>query len=821
MLSNWVRHTVIVSTLKRVKAIFTRCVLGVWKGRGRKGEKGGVGRKEEGGKKEREGGRKGRSVEGKGRKEGKEGGGREGERKLVTCNSLPFTVVNRKSSLMEKPTPCGPAEGGEGEEGQEEKPEESIESPGVVSTSLSINGEVEGGSQPPWPEPITPGTRAKVHWRRTIDRTIERNRSESESQVLEEEEEEESAEFGNGMSQQRPSDLNLEDTPRKSLFLREGDGHRVWKPKRKRPQLYDVVKDVVMRQRTLSENSEEPEPEPEKPVPVAKKSLRQRQRTLFNRVHVTQQVFKEQNEALINEDTQPSQHKKHLSLRDASKRISENLKRQKSDGLHFTDIVSQYIEQQSSTEQEENGDAPKPASAGPIPSPVKPRHPKAGKNAETPGVVPLNKWRQICRQQNHLGRAKTAFNLRNIPVFKESEETRKEKQHPPADRTRSEPKKARNQRSGAAVHESGSSQTDRGDGSGQGTAGKSPMVKTQSAVRRAQMQKQANVADSTDSGPNGDVTLMDTRTREERFFDLVQDQFDEYNSLQQSGTLPQTQRNGASSKTGINIERPISVPVGIGTTASSESLPAQGSTKTPEQPSSTKSSRVSVAEKQILTLDRPPSSKPSAPEKLSLTLDRPPSSKSSVAEKQSLTLDRPPSSKSSVPEKLSLTLDRPPSSKSSVPEKLSLTLERPPSSKSSVPEKLSLTLDRPPSSKSSVAEKQSLTLDRPPSSKSVPEKLSLTLERPPSSKSSKSGFSASQALGDGLFAEGSMNVRLSPKGNRVKLAPTYHRPPIPPKEAFTVSRQRRKSEVSLKSDTGSEGQRRRSVSPELEISTLV
>ena len=779
------------------------------------------------------GGRRGR----RGRREGEEE--EKGSWSLVTA--FPFTVVNRKSSLMEKPTPCGPAEGGEGEEGQEEKPEESIESP--VSTSLSINGEVEGGSQPPWPEPITPGTKAKVHWRRTIDRTIERNRSESESQVLEEEEEEESAEFGNGMSQQRPSDLNLEDTPRKSLFLREGDGHRVWKPKRKRPQLYDVVKDVVMRQRTLSENSEEPAPEPEKPVPVAKKSLWQRQRTLFNRVHVTQQVFKEQNEALINEDTQPSQHKKHLSLRDASKRISENLKRQKSDGLHFTDIVSQYIEQQSSTEQEENGDAPKPASAGPIPSPVKPRHPKAGKNAETPGVVPLNKWRQICRQQNHLGRAKTAFNLRNIPVFEESEEPRKEKQHPPADRTRSEPKKARNQRSGAAVHESGSSQTDRGDGSGQGTAGvsngKSPMVKTQSAVRRAQMQKQANVAESTDSGPNGDVTLMDTRTREERFFDLVQDQFDEYDSLQQSGTLPQTQRNGASSKTGLNVERPISVPVGIGTMTSSESLPAQGSTKTPEQPSSTKSSRVSVAEKQILTLDRPPSSKPSAPEKLSLTLDRPPSSKSSVAEKQSLTLDRPPSSKSSVaekqsltldrppsskssvPEKLSLTLDRPPSSKSSVPEKLSLTLERPPSSKSSVPEKLSLTLDRPPSSKSSVAEKQSLTLDRPPSSKSVPEKLSLTLERPPSSKSSKSGFSASQALGDGLFAEGSMNVRLSPKGNRVKLAPTYHRPPIPPKEAFTVSRQRRKSEVSLKSDTGSEGQRRRSVSPELEISTLV
>ena len=650
---------------------------------------------------------------------------------------------------MEEPTPCGPAEGGGGEEGQEEKPEESLESPGVVSTSpLSVNGEVEAGSQPP---PITPGTRAKVHWRRTIDRTIERNRSESESQVLEEEEDDEVFDENIGMSQ-RPSDLNLGDTPRKSLFLREGDGHKVWKPKRKRPQLYDVVKDV-MNQRTLSETSEEPEPEP-KPVPVEKKSLRQRQQRLVKRVHVTQLVFKEQNEALINEDIEPSQHKKHLSLRDASKRITENLRRQKSNnGLHLTDVVSLYIEQQSSTEQEENVDPPKPASAGPIPSPVKPRHPKAGKKAETPGVVPLNKWRQICRQQNHLGRAKTAFNLRNVPVYEEkNEEVQKEQQHPPADRTRSEPKKARIRRS----------EMDGGDGSGQGTAGvsngRSPMVKTQSAIRRAQMQKQANVAESTDSGPNGDVTLMDTRTREERFFDLVQDQSDEYNSLQQSGTLPQT---GTSSKTGINVERPISVPVGIGTMTSPASLPAQGSTKTPDRPSSTKSF---------------------------------------VPEKQSLVLDRPPPPKSSVPEKQSLVLDRPPPPKSSVPEKQSLALDQPPPPKSFVPEKLSRTLDRPPSKKSFV-----------------PEKLSLTLERP-----SKSGFSPSHAFGDaGIFAE-DMKVRLSPKCNRVKLAPAYNRPPIPPKEAFTMPKQRRTSEVSVKSDTGSKGQRRRSsVSPELETSTLV
>ena len=637
-----------------------------------------------------------------------------------------------------------PAEGGEGEEEeQENKPEEPTESPSVP-TSLPINGEVEGGSQLPWPEPITPGTRAKVHWRRTIDKTIEHNRSEEL-----EEEEEGGVELRNMRASQRPSNLNLE---RKSLFMREGDGHRVWKPKRKRPQLYDVVKDV-MRQRTLSETSEEAEPEPEKPTPEEKKkkSLWERQRTLAHRLKVTQLVFKEQNEELVNEDAQPKQ----LSLRDASRRISENLKQQKSDGLHFTDIVSLYLEQQHSTEHQENGETSKPESAGPIPSPIKPRRPKA--TAETPGVVPLQKWRQICRQQNHLGRAKTAFNLRNIPVFDEKEETSKEQHHPPADRTRSEPEKARNRLKEAAA------------GSDQGMAGvsrgRSPMLKTQSAIRRKHMQKQANVADWTDSG---DVTLMDVRTREERFFDLVQEQRDEYNSLQQSGTLPQTQQNGKLSKTSINAERPTSVPVEIGSMTSSESLLAEGSTKTFEWPSSAKSSV--AADKQTLSPERPSSAKSSA-----------------AADKQSLSPERPSSAKSAA-----------------AANEQNLSPERPSSAKSSAAtSKQNLSPERPSSAKSSAAaNKQTLSPERPSSAKSAAEQ-------------------PSQVLGGvGLFAEDS-KIHVSSSSNRVKLTPTHRRPLMPPKEAFTAPRQRRKSEVSLKSDTGSEGHRRRSMSPDLDVSTFV
>ena len=57
MLSNWLRHTVIISTLKRVKAVFKRCVLGVEKEERGEGEE--VGRK----------GREGKGEVGKGRKE--------------------------------------------------------------------------------------------------------------------------------------------------------------------------------------------------------------------------------------------------------------------------------------------------------------------------------------------------------------------------------------------------------------------------------------------------------------------------------------------------------------------------------------------------------------------------------------------------------------------------------------------------------------------------------------------------------------------------------------------------------------------------------
>ena len=57
---------------------------------------------------------------------------------------------------------------------------------------------------------------------------MERNRS--ESQDLEEKAEEEITEVGNGASQQL-TNLTLEHTQSKGLFSKEGDCHKVWKPK--------------------------------------------------------------------------------------------------------------------------------------------------------------------------------------------------------------------------------------------------------------------------------------------------------------------------------------------------------------------------------------------------------------------------------------------------------------------------------------------------------------------------------------------------------------------------------------------------------------
>ena len=150
----------------------------------------------------------------------------------------------------------------------------------------------------------------------------------------------------------RPKQLRL--MRRKSFetpFLREGETHRVWRPK-KRPELANLVEQL---QRTENKTGEpglslglQPPPitaQPPKPpssssltLPVRTPSLRSRQKTLFNHVTATQAVLKESTDELINTEeeeqgAEPVSAKKkgrgHISLLDASRKVTTNSKKQK------------------------------------------------------------------------------------------------------------------------------------------------------------------------------------------------------------------------------------------------------------------------------------------------------------------------------------------------------------------------------------------------------------------------------------------------------------------------------------------------------------
>ena len=184
-----------------------------------------------------------------------------------------------------------------------------------------------------------------MHWRSAAEKSLQNGSIELES-----DEEEKMGSDAHGDSSEWPLNFDLpRKTPKhRSLFLKEGDGHIVWQPNNPTPQLYNVVADL-MKKKKHAEKAAELEPPEEK-------SLSGRQRTLAHHIQATRAVLKEQNEELINKDVQPSEHKKHISLRDASKHISENLKKQKSVSTtppeHRFPV---YSDQQSQEYDESNG----------------------------------------------------------------------------------------------------------------------------------------------------------------------------------------------------------------------------------------------------------------------------------------------------------------------------------------------------------------------------------------------------------------------------------------------------------------------------------
>lgn len=438
--------------------------------------------------------------------------------------------------------------------------------------------------------PITAGARARVHWKRAAEKSLDQIQNGSIEQA---------AETGIDVSREspeRPLSLELENTPNKtqkhkSLFLREGDGHMVWKPKTPTPQLYNVVADLMKNRRRAKKAAE-----PETLATPEEKSLSERQRSLAFRIQATRRVLKVQNEELSKEDVQPSEQKQHISLRDASRRISEDLKRQKSapaGKLQFTDIVSQYIENQhSQEEQSDEVETPLVHTPGLRPSP---RQRQVNvRSADAPTVMSIDKWRQMCRQRKDLQRAKTDYNFRYIPPFQE-------RRHAPVGRTTSDPEMAHVM--GVTPLGTGTRQMDNSGISSERQPGMDERNQAKSTqqkipLRRSQMRKQTQISESTDSL----IGSADTRTREERFSDVVRDEPDSCGSPLQSEPPSHKPRSGVSIKgVGMNGSLP-STPTGFATATSSQQ-------STSSSGSNVKQS-ASAAQRKTRTLDTP--SRPSS-----------------------------------------------------------------------------------------------------------------------------------------------------------------------------------------------------------------
>ena len=143
----------------------------------------------------------------------------------------------------------------------------------------------------------------------------------------------------------------------------------------------------------------------------------------------TQAVLREQNEELITGDLQPEQQRKHISLKEASKRILKKEKTQlnlpPAGGMHFTDIVSQFIDNDRkphrSSRVQADGDSSPTKTPGEgskhssRPTLFKQSSQAAGilkrqrnsiRNANTTspavGAVPLKKWKNLVREHRKL-----------------------------------------------------------------------------------------------------------------------------------------------------------------------------------------------------------------------------------------------------------------------------------------------------------------------------------------------------------------------------------------------------------------------------------
>ncbi len=250
----------------------------------------------------------------------------------------------------------------------------------------------------------------------------------------------------------RPSKLQLggKPTPKlvavmkqaQSIYLREGESHQVWRPKK---QLSDDV------QKLNKELNQERQPTPDKATrqplqtPTASKSsLRSRQKTVFNRALATQAVLKETTDELLNEADEEGDevNKPKISLKEASKRITANLKKQESQAgvgsNNISSVVSQYLAKlraEGGTDLLSSGGSD--AATSPlVPQPTKRRQgTRRVAFIDDPGAVELKQWKRLVRnaktqstqigtkrERLDSGRAQTQYPL-HIPGTPQEDQT--------------------------------------------------------------------------------------------------------------------------------------------------------------------------------------------------------------------------------------------------------------------------------------------------------------------------------------------------------------------------------------------------------------
>ena len=267
------------------------------------------------------------------------------------------------------------------------------------------------------PEQVTAGEepRTKVRWQKVAAKSLDL----AEDQPTNSEEQSGGGESGwNKIKKvriqqtppKRPSRLQLgSPTPKlirvmkqaQSVYLREGESYQVWRPKK---QLSETA------EKLNQELKEETPSSPDKPTrqvltpsPVSKSSLRSRQKTVFKRAMATQAVLKETTDELLNEADEEEEEevsKPKLSLREASKRITANLRKQQQDEKgrgNISDVVSQYLAKMRAdggTDLLSSG-----GSGASSPSPLKQRTgTRRVAFADRPGAIELRQWKKFVRE---------------------------------------------------------------------------------------------------------------------------------------------------------------------------------------------------------------------------------------------------------------------------------------------------------------------------------------------------------------------------------------------------------------------------------------